>query len=116
MDGLRAFLEEIRQNGTATGHFLGLLHILIGRRVTTRGGDLVSQGVTWRVLADELRRVRWDRDAVRELGIEPATLAPRDRERYWYQAIALARVDSPEARQAADRFSKVLRAAGYLVE
>jgi hypothetical protein len=75
----------------------------------------VATGVTWRVLADVLKRVRWDRDAVRQLGLDPAALAPRDRQRYWYQAIAQARVDSPQARLAGDALARVLQEAGYVV-
>jgi hypothetical protein len=42
-------------------------------------------------------------------------LPPRDRQRYWYLAIAQARVDSQEAIQAGNRLALVLREAGYTV-
>src|SRR5947208_5751641 len=48
MDGLQAFLEEVRQHGLAVGNLLGLLHILIGRRITRTDGTLISPGQTWR--------------------------------------------------------------------
>jgi hypothetical protein len=115
MDGLREFLEDLKQRGLAQDNFLGLLHVLIGRRITTAGGAVVATGVTWRVLAEMLKRVRWDREAVRQLGLEPAALAPRDRQRYWYQAIAQARVDSPQAREAGDALAAILGDAGYVV-
>jgi hypothetical protein len=115
MDGLREFLDDLKQRGLAQDNFLGLLHVLIGRRIETAQEQLVANGVTWRVLAELLKRVHWDREAVRQLGLDPAALAPRDRQRYWYQAIAQAHVDSPQARQAADVLAKALRAAGYVV-
>jgi hypothetical protein len=115
MDELREFLDDLKQRGLAQANLLGLFHVLIGRRVALADGTLVSNGVTWRVLAEALKRARWDKDAVRQLGLEPVGLAPRDRQRYWYQAIAQARVDSPQARQAADVLAEELRAAGYVI-
>lgn len=115
MDGLRDFLEDVKRQDLARGNFRGLLHLLIGRRLEKADGTLISNGLTWRVLADWLKKVRWDREAVRELGLDPALLSPRDRQRYWYQAIAQARVDSPEAVQSAESLREPLRAAGYVV-
>jgi hypothetical protein len=113
MDGLRELLDDLKQRGLADDNFAGLLNVVIGRRVARTDGTVLTNGVTWRVLAEELKRVRWDKDAVAQLSVDPAGLVPRDRERYWYQAIARARVDSPEARQAGDRLAEVLREAGY---
>lgn len=115
MDGVLTFLDVLRQHGLAEGHFLGLLHTLIGRRVTLSDGTLVSPGLTWRALADLLKRVRWDKDAVREIGLDPAALPPRDRQRFWYTAIAQARVDSPAAVAAGDRLAALLKPHGYVV-
>ena len=115
MDRLREFLDAVRQHGLAEGHFPGLLHILIGRRVTLADGTAVSAGLTWRAAAAVLKRARWNREAVRELGLNPAALPPRDRERYWYTAISQARVDSPQARAAGDQLAAQLQAAGYHV-
>jgi hypothetical protein len=115
MDGLREFLTNLKRHGYAEGNFLGLLNVLIGRRVQLVAGAVVSTGLTWRQLAEMLKRMRWDKEAVRELGLDPATLPPRDRQRYWYLAIGQARVDSPEAEKAGDRLAAVLRAAGYEV-
>jgi hypothetical protein len=115
MDALGEFLESLKGQGLASGNFRGLLHILIGRRITRTDGTLVSDGVTWRTLAAALKRARWDKEAVRELGLDPAALPPRDRERFWYMAIARAGVDSEEAATAGDRLSKALRAKGYVV-
>src|SRR5262249_33604764 len=94
MDGLREFLDDLKQQGSAQGNLLGVLNVLIGRRITTADGTVLSNGLTWRELAELLKRVRWDREAVRELGLDPDRLAPRDRERFWYQAIAQANVSS----------------------
>jgi hypothetical protein len=115
MDRLREFLDTVKQHGSAGGNFLGLLHLLIGRRITLADGTPVCPGLSWREAAALLKRVRWDREAVRELGLEPAALPPRDRLRYWYTAIALARVDSAEAAAAGDRLAAALGAAGYRV-
>jgi hypothetical protein len=115
MDLLREFLNDLQRHGYARANLLGMLNVLIGRQIQTAGGALISPGLTWRVLADWLKKVRWDPEAVRELGLEPESLPPRDRQRYWYQAIARAQVDSEQAAQAGNRFARVLRSAGYVV-
>src|SRR5436189_215900 len=97
MDGIRELLSAVRDAGLAIGHFRGLLHIAIGRTVTRTDGSPVSTGVTWRVLAAELKTLHFDTELVREFGADPDALAARDRERFWYSAITLAKVDSPEA-------------------
>jgi hypothetical protein len=115
MDVLREFLGDLKRHGYAQGNFLGLLHVLIGRQIRGADGALISSGLTWRELADLLKRTRWDREVVRELGLDPAALPPRDRQRYWYQAIAQVRLDSAQATEAGDRLAQALRSAGYLV-
>lgn len=113
MDRLRDFLEVVKERGA--GNFLGLLHLLIGRKITLADGTEVSAGLTWRDVAALLKKLRWEREAVVELGLNPEDLPPRDRERYWYLAIARARVDSPEALAAAERLAAAVRAAGYVI-
>jgi hypothetical protein len=115
MDVLREFLEDLKRQGLAQGQFLGFLHALIGRRIEQADGTLVANGMSWRDLAALLKKVRWDKNAVREIGLNPADLPPRDRQRYWYMAIAGAKVDSPQAIQAGDRFAEQLRPIGYVV-
>jgi hypothetical protein len=115
MDSLRDLLEAVRARDVVRGRFRGLLHILVGRRITAADGTLVSAGMTWRDVAALLKRLRWDRDAVRELGLDPAQLPPRDRERYWYTAIARAGIDSPQAVAEANQLVKPLKDLGYLV-
>jgi hypothetical protein len=115
MDRLREFLNDMKQNGRAQGNFLGLLNVVIGRRICLTDGTLVADGVTWRELAAMLKKVRWDKQAVRELGMAPASLPPRDRQRYWYAAIAQAHVDSPEATDAGNRLAEELDASGYQI-
>src|SRR4051794_38083660 len=97
MDGLREFLEQVRDRNLTAGHIRGLFHVAIGRRITTTAGNIVSPGATWRELAALLKLLRFDKELVTEIGADPDELAPRDRQRYWYSAIALARPDSPEA-------------------
>ena len=115
MDPVRLFLEDLKRNGYARNNFLGMLHVCIGRRIEKADGTPVSHGMTWRELAAQLKKVRWPKDAVRELGLDPAVLPPRDRQRYWYAAICQAGVDSAEARAAGDRLAATLRKAGYSV-
>jgi len=115
MDGLREFLGDLKRQGYAQGNFLGLLNVLIGRQIKTSSGALISNGLTWRALAEWLKHVRWNKEAVRELAIDPDSLPPRDRQRYWYLAIAQAHVDSPQAIQAGNRLAVALRGVGYTV-
>jgi hypothetical protein len=112
---LREFLDELKSHGQAEGHFLGLLHILIGRRLARKDGAVISQGLAWREVASWLKKVRWDKDAALALGLKPDELPPRDRERYWYQVIARANVDSPAALQAAEALAAKLHQLGYIV-
>jgi len=114
MDALSALFDALKKSGQSEGNFLGLLQALIGRKITRRSdGVLVSEGITWRELSVWLKKLRWDPEAVREIGVEPDTLPPRDRQRYWYSAITQAKVDSTAAKQAGDRFAQVLRDLGY---
>jgi hypothetical protein len=115
MDSLREFLETVRDRDLVRGRFRGLLHILVGRRITGAEGTSISSGMTWRDVSALLKRLRWDREAVRELGLDPAALPPRDRERYWYAAIARAGIDSPQAVADADELMKSLQELGYVV-
>jgi hypothetical protein len=115
MDVLREFLADLKRHGYARGNFLGLLNVLIGRQIRAADGTVISSGFTWRAAADLLKRVRWNPQAVRELGQDPSALPPRNRQRYWYQAIARAGVDSAAATEAGDRLALVLRSAGYVV-
>lgn len=115
MADLRDFLEAARGGGLASAHLRGLLHVAIGRRVTTPEGELVSAGVTWRELAAWLKQLRFDTDLVKQFGADPDTLAPRDRNRFWYAAIAAARVDSPEALADAEQLTAALKGLGYVV-
>jgi hypothetical protein len=114
MDALSTFLDALRKTGRIEGNFLGFLHVLIGRTITrVKDKTVVSKGTTWREMATGLKKARWDPEAVRELGINPDDLPPRDRQRYWYSAILQAKVDSAAASAAGDRFAAILRTLGY---
>ncbi len=115
MDQLRDFLEAVRKQGAAGGNLRGLLHVLIGRRINQADGTLVSGGMTWRELAAVLKKHRWDREAVRELGLEPDDLPPRDREKFWYVAISQANVGSNEASAGGDELARAVKPLGYVV-
>ncbi len=115
MDRLREFLDAAKEQGHAAGNFLGLLHVLIGRKISLEDGTVISAGQTWREAAALLKRVRWEREAVAELGLNPDDLPPRDRHLYWFKAIAQAAVDSAKARAAGDRFAEAMKASGYTI-
>jgi hypothetical protein len=115
MDRLREFLKLVADQGVAAGNFLGLLHILIGRRITLTDGTDISGGLTWRELAILLKKVRWDPHQVAELGLDASIFPPRDRERYWYTAIAQAQISSPLAVASGDRLRDLLLPIGYIV-
>jgi hypothetical protein len=115
MDRLREFLEDVRRLAQFRGNFLGLLNILIGRHVAKADGTAISDGLTWRQVASVLKKYSWDKELVRELGLDPGQFAPRDREQFWYMAINRAHVDSPEAFQAGDRLAAALKKAGYSI-
>jgi hypothetical protein len=115
MDAIREFLGAVRQANLVPGHLRGLLHILIGRKITRADGTIVSQGLTWREAAAWLRQLRWDPQWVHELGIDPASVQIRDRDRFWYHVIAQARLDSPESVAAGDKLAALLQAQGYIV-
>lgn len=113
---MREFLDDLIQRGLAQGNLLGLLNVLIGRRIEKADGSAISAGLTWREAAGWLKKLRWEKDAVAELGLDPAQLPMRDRERYWYSAIAQAHVDSPQAAAAGSKLAVALQAAGYVVK
>ena len=115
MDQLHDFLEAVRRHAPARGQLRGLLHVLIGRRITRIDGTAVSAGLTWREAAALLKRLRWEPEKVRELGLDPDDLPVRDRERFWYSVIARAAVDSLEAVTAGDRLVKPLAAHGFVI-
>ena len=115
MEGLEAFLEEIRKRGIAEGHLRGLLHILVGRKISRPDGSLVSAGMTWRALADLFKRLRWSPDAVRDLGLDPDALPVRDRQRYWFAAISAAQIESASASADADILVPPMSALGYII-
>ena len=76
-----------RTEHLVAGHFRGFLHVAIGRTVTAADGTVVSAGTTWRELANLLKLLKFDTELVRELGADPDTLSPRDRDRFWFAAI-----------------------------
>jgi hypothetical protein len=115
MDGVMAFLTDLHKHGLPGDNLLGLLHVLIGRRITGPDGTVISSGLTWRDVAGALKRVRFNPQLVRHLGLDPDELPPRDRQRFWYSAIGLARVDSPAAVEAGNRFAAAVQPVGYFV-
>jgi len=115
MDGVREFLDVVEQHGGAKGHLLGLLHVLIGRKISKSNGEPISSGMSWRELATELKRRRWDPETIRELGLDPKSFAPRDRQRFWYSVISQVQVGSPQAAKAGDKFATIAKKLGYQI-
>lgn len=115
MDGLREFLETVREHGLVAGNLRGLFHVAIGRRISRLDGTVVSTGVTWRELANLLKGMRFDKELVAEVGGDPEELSPRDRQRFWYSAITLSRPDSSEAHAQADRLAAAVKPLGFVV-
>jgi hypothetical protein len=115
MQGTRQFLELVRDQQLVSGHLSGVFHIAIGRRISTPAGDLLAAGVTWRELAALLKELKFDRELVRELGADPDQLSPKDREKFWYYAVAMAKVDGPEASGQADELAARLAPLGLVV-
>ncbi|QEL19514.1 hypothetical protein [Limnoglobus roseus] len=115
MDEIRILLELIDDNHLAKNHLPGVFHILIGRRISKADGTVISTGLTWRQLAGVLKVAKFDKKLVNELGTDPDDLAPRDREKMWYLAIGLARVDSVNAIQQADQLVPLLKQHGYII-
>lgn len=112
---LEELLDLIQEQGRAQDNFLGLLHVLIGRRIEKEDGTLISNGMSWRQLATMLKERRWDREAVRQLDIDPDELPPRDRNRFWFLAISRAGVDSDKAVSAGNYLADLLQDDGYVV-
>ncbi len=115
MDGVREFLESVRRSGRAKGRLLGALNIAIGRRISRADGTVLSSGITWRELAALLKQLRWDVNAVRELGLDPDELPPRDRIRFWYTAISHAQVFSAAAIKAGDTLAAEVADLGFVI-
>jgi hypothetical protein len=115
MDALTELFELLQARALTHGVFLGFLNVMISRRLTSPKGVPVSAGLSFRELATWLRKVRWEPDAVKELGLEPDSLPVRDRQRYWFSAICQAQVGSDTAREAGDEFAAKLAALGYTI-
>jgi len=115
MEALSTLLEQIKKQGLAEGNLLGFFQVLIGRRITGPKGTVLSTGLSWRDLSNWLKKNRWDPELVRELGLDPDQLPPKDRQRFWYSAITKAGVDSAAATRAGDQFAQKLEALGYQV-
>ncbi len=113
-DGLRHFLDAVRLQNLATGHLRALLVIAVGGRIESEG-QLLSKGSNWRELADLLKKLRWDKLQVAELGIDVKDLPPRDRSKYWYSALAKAGLDSAESARLAMRLIPELEKLGYKI-
>ncbi len=116
MEGAKEFLEAIRNTELETSHFLAVVHILIGRKIFRIDGTLVSNGMSWRKLAELLKLIRWKEEGVIQLGAKPEELPPRDRFRYWLRAISFAPLNSTAVRNEVNALANRLKEIGYRVE
>ena len=116
MDPVDEFLTVLRGRQMVSGYFAGMLHLLIGRTLVKADGSVVSTGLTWRAMADVLKTLRFDRELVRELGLDPDDLPPRDREKFWFAAILRAGITSPRIKANADALSVLLPNLGYRIQ
>jgi len=115
MDLLSEFLELMIERNMVAGRLRALFHVVIGRTIHDSQGRLICAGTTWRTLADILKDLRYDVELVRELGLDPDTLSPRDRKRFWYSAIAGAKPDSAQARLEAAPYIFELQKLGFKI-
>ncbi len=115
MDGPHIVLETIRHHRWAVGRVRGLFHLAIGRKLARADGTVLSTGVSWRELAQILKALKFDRELVKELGLDPEMVSPKDREKFWYMAISQAKVDSEQARREADALGGLLKPLGFVV-
>ncbi|MCX7667072.1 MAG: hypothetical protein N2112_16185 [Gemmataceae bacterium] len=115
MGDVRQFLEAFRKAKLVHGHLRGLFHVVIGRRIATSDGTVISTGITWRQLAEILKDLHWDKDYVIELGLNPQEMPLKDRTRYWYQAISAAKVLSVEAQREGDQVALIALGLGFQV-
>ena len=115
MDLLSEFLELMIERKLVAGRLRALFHVVIGRTVHDSQGRLICGGTTWRTLANTLKDLRYDTELVRELGLDPETLSPRDRKRFWYSAIAGSKPDSAQARLEAVSYIFELQKLGFRI-
>ena len=115
MDGSQVVLELIRDRQLAVGRLRGFFHLIIGRKLSREDGTVLSMGLTWRELATALKLLKFDRELVKELGSDPESVSPKDREKFWYFAIGLAKVDSAQARREAEELTLLLKPLGIVV-
>ncbi len=114
MDGVRSVLGILRDQALVKGRLRGLFHLFIGKNLAFADGTPISTGLTWRQLAAELKMARFDKNLVKEVGADPETLSPRDRERFWYSAIGMADISGETATNQAADLLKSLKAHGVV--
>lgn len=115
MDDVATLLEWIRARDAARGRLRGFFHLLVGH--TLKHGDkMISAGMNWRDLSKMLKLFKFDRELVRELGLDPDALPPKDREKYWYLAIAAAEISGDRARAEALELAAELAKIGIAVD
>jgi hypothetical protein len=115
MKALGTFLSWLETRKLMEGRVRGLFHILVGREIVDKRGDVISNGLTWREVAEAFAAAHINTAHVEQLGLDPEKLAPRDRKRFWYAAIMTAKPDSLEAREEAEKLIAALKPHGYQI-
>ena len=113
MDALDKFLLALKEDSICQGRFLGLIRLLVAYKIYDKNGDPVSLGVTFRTLAEKLKKARWDTSQINVLGINPKELPQRDRYRFWYVALVRSKVNDPAAIKEADDLANKIMNIGY---
>jgi hypothetical protein len=115
MEGLRIYLQTVREKGYMQERLPAVLYIAIAGRVTA-GPTLLSAGSTWREVSEILKKLRIDKAWVTQLEVDPKALPARDRAKYWYTAIAQYSWGTQAMHTAALALGEELKAAGLVIQ
>lgn len=113
MDALDNFLLALKEGSITKGRILGLIRLLVAYKIYDKNGDPVTLGVTFRTLAEKLKKARWETSEIDALGINPKELPQRDRYRFWYVALVRSKVNDPVAIKEADELANKIMNIGY---
>lgn len=113
MDAIDQFLLTVKTKSLHLGRFLGLLNLLVAYRITDETGQVISNGLTFKLVSEKLKKNRWNPEDVETLGLKSAELPQKDRLRFWYVALVRAGVGGTKASMEADTLAKAVKKIGY---
>ncbi len=108
-------LNLVREKQYASQLLRGLFHVLVGRTIHSSQGDVISEGLPWRRAAELLKEAHFDRQLVRSIGLNPDDLSPKDRAKFWYQAMSRAKLDSAAVRAEGDQLAEFVMPYGFII-